>query len=197
MKLIWIDLETTGLVPEKCEILELAVAFSTLEQPFVFADPNLASPTYTGRPVMSERLRVFSWVFGLDMEEQARLDPFIKNMHTKNGLLAECCESNLGVKYAEDELLRIVPEVTDKDDRPTLAGASVHFDLAFIRVHMPRLAKRLSHRVYDTSAIRLFCRSLGMPKPPKGNEAHRATEDVYAAIEQARTCKEWIDQGWS
>src|SRR5271170_1409818 len=118
MKLIWTDLETTGLLPEGCDILELAVAFSTLDRPFVFTDPDLASPTYTGRPVAGETLRVFSWVFGLDSGEQSGLDPFILDMHTKNGLLAECRESNFGVKHAEDELLKIVPEVEDKDDRP-------------------------------------------------------------------------------
>ena len=84
--------------------------------------------------------------------------------------------------------------VSDKDERPTLAGRTVHFDLGFIRHHMPRLAARLSHRVYDVSAICLFCESLGMPRLKKG-EAHRASEDVLESVEHARRCAEWLCGG--
>ena len=58
-------------------------------------------------------------------------------------------------------------------------------------MHMPRLAARFSHRHYDVSAVKLFCRSLGMPKPPKA-EAHRATADVLESIAHARLCAEWL-----
>ena len=96
------------------------------------------------------------------------------------------------IDHVEDELLKFIPEVEDKDERATFAGSSVHFDLGFIRVHMPRLAKRLSHRVYCVSAVQLFCRSLGMAKPPKGPEPHRAAADVLASIERAKLCSDWL-----
>jgi len=169
MKLFWLDLETAGLSPDRDAILELAIAEADLERPFDIG------------PVQR-------WVLS---RPAAPLTPFILDMHTKNGLLAECDRSTTTVAVVEEALLVTVPEVADREDTPTLAGSSIHFDHGFLRVHMPRLAARFSHRHYDISAVKLFCRSLGMPKLPRA-EAHRAAADVLESVEHARMCKMWI-----
>jgi oligoribonuclease (3'-5' exoribonuclease) len=174
MRLYWLDLETTSLDPSTGSILEVAVAVSLLERPFDVTD------------AMSVVLRYPSVVDGAP-----DLDPVVLDMHTKNGLFVECRYSLLGVADVEEELLKLVPEVADREDMPTLAGSSVHFDHAFLRAKMPRLAARFSHRHYDVSAVKLFCRSLGMPKIPKA-EAHRAKDDVLESITHARYCTEWL-----
>jgi hypothetical protein len=73
-----------------------------------------------------------------------------------------------------------------------LGGNTAHFDLGFLRVHMPEFAKRLSHRVFDASGFYRQCLSVGMPELPKPVEAHRAKEDVERSIELARECGRWI-----
>jgi oligoribonuclease len=173
MKLYWLDLETTGLDPVKNDILEVAVMEADFERPFdvrVIYDV----PIWTGLT-------------------DAELDPFIVDMHTKNGLLAECRE---GIRcrylhHAETSLLDLIPTVEDKDERGILAGSSVHFDHSFLRHHMPTLAGRFSHRHYDVSAIKLFCQSCGMTKFPKA-EAHRALADVKESIDHASRCLKWL-----
>jgi len=180
MKLYYLDLETTGLSPERDVLLELAIAEADLERPFDIG------------PVQS-------WVFQFADAANVAIDPFVRTMHTRNGLLAECAQSSTTVRAVEEHLLTLVPEVTDREDTPTLAGSSVHFDHGFLRVHMPRLAARFSHRHYDVSAVKLFCRSLGMPKPPKA-EAHRAAADVLESFAHAVVCAEWLEiangKGW-
>ena len=166
--LLWIDLETSGLDPRADRILEIAHGIAKLSDPF--------------------RLQCkASWV----LHDEGPYSDFIREMHTKNGLIAECAKSSTKLAALEKTLLSFIPETSNYDQKTVVAGASAHFDLSFIRVHMPTLAARLSHRVYDTSAIKLFCRSLGMGKLPRA-EAHRAMPDVEECVSQALACAVWL-----
>ncbi len=174
MKLIWLDLETTGLDPTRGKILEVAAAVADLSAPFDLG------------PFVSRVLPLSEWEYGL-------MDDYVRAMHVKNGLLAECARSTARLDAVEFELLDLlpVPGTYEREDAPTLAGSSVHFDHTWLRVHMPTFAARLSHRHYDVSAVKLFCRSLGMSKPPVA-EAHRAEADVRESVDHAQLCRRWL-----
>lgn len=174
--LVWLDLETTGLVPARDCILEVAIALARFDDPF----------------------KVFKrWDAALHFSEYDKcgcsgsLDPFIRDMHTKNGLLQDCKSSKLTIAEVEDYLLEIIPHVEDKECRPILAGSTIHFDHGFLAHHMLRLNERFSYRHYDVSATKLFCQSLGMPKLPKGH-VHRAAPDIAESIAHAQSCWQWL-----
>lgn len=211
MKLLWLDCETNSLDPRTGRLLEVAALVT-----------DLATP-------LRQEGSVVQGVLPVTESEAASFDPFIIDMHTKNGLMNECvaewnmrwnddklaakseerreaflCDTKgVPVRYPivyrdalrelEDDFLAVVPEA-DKKNLTALAGFSVHFDLGFIRTHMPRLAARLSHRVYDVSAVKLFCRSLGMEKLP-AEEAHRALPDVHESMQHAQMCMRWLARG--
>jgi len=121
-----------------------------------------------------------------------QLNPFIVNMHTQNGLLAECQGPNTkSLAQVDKELAALIAWVDDKDERATLAGSSIHFDHSYIKVYMPLTNKNLSYRHYDVSALKLFCQSMGMPKFKKA-EAHRAKDDIIESVDHAKACKEWL-----
>lgn len=77
-----------------------------------------------------------------------------------------------------------------KPPKWTLLGNSVHFDLRFAKRLFPEFAKRLSHRVIDVSAIRIFCESLGLAYT-KDEPAHRAAADVAYSIKSFERYQAW------
>lgn len=171
MKLYWLDLETTGLDPQKHQILEVSMAVANLNNPFDIEHLYQAV---------------------IPVEPNTVLDPYILNMHTKNGLLAECASSKAKSRtQVDEELANLIEWVENKDERATLAGSSIHFDHSFISVHFPLSNKKLSHRHYDVSALKLFCQSMGAPKFPKA-EAHRSRDDINESVAHAAACLAWI-----
>jgi oligoribonuclease len=173
MKLCWLDLESTGLDPKTDRILELALCWTELEKPF-----DIVSPTR-------------QWVFGhrFSAADIARFHPKVQAMHER--LFRLCAESATSFSDVAAALASEIPDVEDPAQKPVLAGSSVHFDHEFLKQWAPDLAGKFSHRHYDVSAIKLFCRGMGMPKLPRA-EAHRAAADVAESMDHARQCEAWI-----
>lgn len=173
--LFWLDFETTGIGTKDNVILEVALAMAPLSDPYNYR-------------------HVYHAVIKFDRDKHPQtIDPFVIDMHTKNGLWDACSLSDKTIEEVEQEMMGLFPIVVVRDEMPILAGSSIHFDHDFFDAKMPTLAKRLSHRHYDVSATKLYCQSKGMPKFPKA-EAHRAKDDIEESINHLKQCDEWLKQ---
>lgn len=186
---VFLDIETTGLDPERDLILELAILVtdSELNEVAAFETPI----TYP--------------IFRSDDFRDVVPDKYVLEMHKKSGLLKDVCLKGGNMKDAEVRALRFlnglhekrgsgfdgatVGIVTEEPARPllTLAGFSVHFDRSFLKVHMPALERRFSHRHVDVSVLKeLQKRWEPAPSEEKKEPAHRALADCREALEELR-----------
>ena len=175
MKLLWMDIETTGLIPQVCNILEICALTSDIEDPFA---------TTNG----------YNMVLGCSVPVHT-LHPKVQDMHNTSGLFEECRRSNVTLEEAEQYIIhQLLPKNAHElpiEEKVTLAGSSVSFEKKFIDYHMPQLAACLHYRLYDVSSIKLFCRSLGMSNI-ESSQVHRAEADLRHSIGIAVECERWL-----
>ncbi|WPF68165.1 oligoribonuclease [Corynebacterium sp. 21KM1197] len=166
-RLVWIDLEMTGLDPHQHVIVEVAA---------LVTDANL---TILGEGV--------DLVVHATEEELARMDDYVTTMHSENGLLNEIRASTVSLREAEDAVLALIEEHCHPEHPAPLAGNSIATDRTFIREYMPRLDAALHYRMVDVSTIkelskRWFPRAY-YHQPEKGM-AHRALADIVESVRE-------------
>ena len=171
--LVWIDLEMTGLDPDRDSIVEVAC---------VITDADLIA------------VEAMHCVIHESDEVLAGMEPIVHDMHTASGLLQEIRESAIDVRYAEQLLLAYVSRYAAPRTAP-LCGNSIGTDRRFISRHMPAFDRYLHYRNVDVSSIKELCRrwrpDLYGALPDKGNQ-HRALEDVHDSISELRFYREQI-----
>lgn len=172
-KFLWIDLETTGLDPHAGSVLEVALVGVDDDDPAVPVIAQWSAPVRAGE------------------REYAQADDFVKNMHTVNGLWQACGSLEaFPLSAAEDVMCKFVRGAAPDMPRGiVLAGGSVHFDLAWVRVHFPTFARCLSHRVLDVSTLKAAERTWGAPFEDIKTSEHRALPDVLASLAEARALR--------
>lgn len=196
IKLLWIDLETTGLNPEKSSILEIAA---------VVTDVRLHS---RGLGNWEPRSEFFSSTVRVEFEQLAarRMSKEVVEMHTKSGLLTDCLLAEFPVEAVQLNLLswllnsnrqrphELAQSILNNDKAYMLAGNSVHFDRSFIRLHMPVLDSLLSHRHFDVRVLQT-ARAWFDPVFEWGGEGlpkHRALDDIKYSLNEARKVRDVI-----
>ncbi|MGV0376348.1 oligoribonuclease [Corynebacterium hadale] len=166
-RIVWVDLEMTGLDTHRHVIVEVAALVTDAEL-----------------NILDEGLDI---VIGATDAELAEMDDFVTKMHTDNGLLDEIKASTVTMKEAEDAVLALLDKHCDKAHPAPLAGNSIATDRAFIREQMPRLDSALHYRMIDVSTVkeltrRWFPRAY-FNQPEKGM-AHRALADIVESIRE-------------
>ena len=166
-RIVWIDLEMTGLDIHKHTIVEVAALITD-------ADLN----------VLGEGVDV---VVHASEEELRRMNEFVTNMHESSGLLAEIRESKVPLKEAEDAVLELIAKHCDSEHPAPLAGNSIGTDRGFIREYMPRLDEALHYRMIDVSTVKELARRWA-PRvyyhQPEKDMSHRALADIVESIRE-------------
>jgi oligoribonuclease len=171
-KLIWVDLEMTGLDPTKDVILEVAAEITD------FDFKSLVSYQTTikqSRDVVVERMQKNYWW----ADYPANRDEFISKL-----------DNGKPLEQVEQELIELV-EQQFNGEPAILAGNSIHNDRGFIRQWWPGLDSKLHYRMLDVSSIKILMQGkYGVQFEKK--EVHRAFDDIQASIAELQYYLEWF-----
>jgi oligoribonuclease len=172
-RLVWIDLEMTGLDPDHCVIVEIATIVTEDDLTVVAEGPNLT--------------------IHQPEEALAAMEPVVVEMHTKSGLIERIRQSDVTLAQASKETRDFIAEHTDPKTAP-LCGNSVWKDKQFLEKYMREVSDLLHYRIVDVSTLKELVRRWYPPslRAPRKREVHRALDDIRESIEELRWYREKI-----
>lgn len=170
-RLVWLDMEMTGLDPQKERIIEVAVVVTEPDLTIVAEGPVLVIH-------QSDSL--------LDA-----MDSWNRSTHGKSGLTEKVKASTLTEAQAEDQLIEFLLRYVPAGKSP-LCGNTVSQDRRFMFNYMPKLEQFFHYRTIDVSTIKELARRW-KPELLKGFEKrskHEALADIYESIDELKYYRE-------
>ena len=163
-RLVWIDLEMTGLDPDENTIIEIATIVTESDLSIVAEGPSFA--------------------IDVGKEELAKMDNWNVKHHTENGLLDRIQSDGVSMENAERQTLEFLKEHCSLGQSP-LCGNTIGQDRRFLRRYMPELHDFFHYRSVDVTSIKILARSW-YPEVGKWrkNSGHRALDDIRGSIEE-------------
>ena len=163
-KLLWVDLEMTGLDPEKDRILEVA----TIATDWEFREiDRMTAIVKVPKKIIETRMVGEFWE---------------KNKASYDSLVLQN-EKGEDVEVVEEKILNFIEKNFGKE--VYLAGNSIHQDKRFIVKEWPKLDARLHYRMFDVSAWKIYFENALKIKFTK-RENHRALDDIEGSIEEIK-----------
>lgn len=165
--LIWIDLEMTGLEPEKDRIIEIATIVTDKDLNILAEGPVLA--VYQTNEVLGN------------------MNEWCVKTHTTNGLIERVKQSRLNERAAELQTLDFVKQWVPKGASP-ICGNSIAQDKRFLYRYMPELADYFHYRHLDVSTLKELASRWKpeMLKKFSKKNSHLALDDIKESIEELK-----------
>ena len=170
--LIWIDLEMTGLDPEKEKIIEIATLVTDSDLNVLAEGPNL---------IISQSKDILD-----------AMDEWNQNQHGSSGLIEEVIKSNITEQIAEIETLDFISKYVGENVSP-MCGNTVSHDRRFLSKYMPELENYFHYRHIDVSSVKeIIVRWMNQAQSYQKNSNHRALDDIKDSINELKHYKKLL-----
>ena len=169
--LVWLDMEMTGLDPERERILEMAM---------IVTDGNLN--TLAESPV---------WVVHQSEAQLDAMDDWCKTTHGRSGLIERVRASTLDEARLEAEALSFMQQWVPERASP-MCGNSIGQDRRFMVRYLPRLEAYFHYRNIDVSTLKELCKRW-QPEVAKAfvkKADHTALADIRESIAELQYYRE-------
>lgn len=159
---VWLDLEMTGLDLDRCAIVEIGI---------VITGPDLEPRAELERVIWQPD------------EVLGRMEPFVREMHAKSGLLERVRASKVSLVDAERDAIALVSRHCAFREG-ILAGNSIHTDRRFLARYMPGFEGWLHYRQLDVSSLKVLAGAWypDLPRFEKGEKTHTALDDLRGSL---------------
>ena len=165
--LVWVDMEMTGLDPDRDRVIEIAA---------IVTDPNLN--------VLAE-----GPVFVIHQPDEVLdgMDAWNKGTHGRSGLIQRVKASTITEEQASAEMVAFLKQFVPAGKSP-MCGNSICQDRRFMARHMPTLEAFFHYRNVDVSTLKELCRRW---RPEliagfKKHQLHTALADIRESVEELR-----------
>jgi oligoribonuclease len=163
--LIWLDLEMTGLYPDRDRIIEIAV---------VVTDAQVTK-------------RIEGPVFAVHQSDAAldAMDAWNKGTHGKSGLIDRVKASTIDEAAAEVQVITWLKQYVPAGKSP-MCGNSICQDRRFLANYMPALEAFFHYRNLDVSTLKELARRWkpGILDGFKKQQSHTALADIHESIDE-------------
>ncbi len=169
--LIWIDLEMTGLIPERHRIIEIATLITDSELNLLAEGPVIAVKQSD--------------------EELAAMDEWNTRQHGGSGLTQRVRESVISEAQAEEQCLEFLSQWVPAGKSP-MCGNSICQDRRFLAKWMPRFEAHFHYRNLDVSTLKELCQRWA-PQTASGfkkGATHLALDDIRDSLAELRYYRE-------
>lgn len=168
-KLLWLDMEMTGLDPQKDVILEIVAKVTDYE---------------------FQELDTFQSIVSWPESILAEVNDWSREHHTASGLLERVRKEGQSPADVELTLIAFINKHF-KGELAILAGNSIHFDRTYIRRQWPAVDQLLDHRMLDVTAWKIIMLGKYDVVFDK-KERHRALDDIDESIDQLKYYLAWL-----
>jgi oligoribonuclease len=173
LRLIWIDCEMTGLVPEQHELIEIAAVITDSDLNILARSPEFA----IRQPLATLEA----------------MDDWNRNTHSKSGLWQRVLDSPFDAAQAEAHMLDFLAEWVDAKTSP-MCGNTICQDRRFLARLMPRLEAYFHYRNIDVSTIKELCRRWNAPLLGGFTKsgAHTALADIEESVAELKYYRQFM-----
>lgn len=162
-KLLWVDLEMTGLESEKDRIIEVAIQITDFD---------------------FKVLETYEAVIHQSDEVVKNMNPWAASQHSASGLTAKVRSSNKSEDQVIGEVVGLI-KAHFGDEPAILAGNSIYNDRIFIKKWWPAVEELLHYRMVDVSSLKIIMQGKYDYVYDK-DSSHRALDDIQASIDELK-----------